>query len=165
MGTNFYRIPTEAEMLERKNKLANRLEEMTLSTSNISRSFAEDNEDSWDRSTPWDEFMSDVKVHLGKRSSGWKFCWNFNNNKFYSNRQSLLDFILTGRIVDEYGEDIGNEKFIEMALSWGEPDGLVFDAEYEKKQLKKNPTAYIHGPKYHDKIIDGLRVSSSTEFS
>jgi hypothetical protein len=165
MGTNFYRIPTEAEMLERKDKLTKRLEEMTLSISDISQSFAEDNEDDWGRSTPWDEFMSDVKVHLGKRSSGWKFSWNFNDNKFYSNRQSLLDYILSGRVIDEYGEEIGNEEFIEMALSWGEPDGLVFNEEYEKKQLKKNPKAYIHGPKYWDREIDGLRVSSSTQFS
>ena len=56
-------------------------------------------------------------------------------------------------------------EFLAMSFSWGEPDGLVFNEEYEKKQLKKNPKAYIHGSKYWDREIDGLRVSSSTQFS
>jgi len=165
MGTNFYRIPTETEMLERKEKLTKTLEDMTLSATSVLRSFEVDSEDSWERSSPWDDFMDGAKVHVGKRSGGWKFCWNFNKDKYYHNRQSLFDFILKGRIIDEYGTEIPTEEFIEMATSWGEPDGLVFDAEYEANLLKKNPRAWVHGPKYHDKIIDGLRVSSSSEFS
>jgi hypothetical protein len=67
--------------------------------------------------------------------------------------------------IDEYGDEHNVDEFIEMALSWGEPDGLVVNAEYEKQKLTENPNSYFHGEKYWDREIDGLRVSSSTEFS
>ena len=51
----------------------------------------------------------------------------------------------------------------DMAFAWGEPDGLVVDAEYFEK---KERMSWMSNPSdYYDKIIDGLRVSSSTEFS
>jgi hypothetical protein len=50
-----------------------------------------------------------------------------------------------------------------MALEWGQPNGLVADKEYfdttEHHRWMSNPE------NYYDKEIDGLRVSSSTEFS
>ena len=49
-----------------------------------------------------------------------------------------------------------------MALGW---DGILFDAEYEKKREIENPGYLPHGPKYYDKVVDGLRVSTSTDFS
>ena len=62
--------------------------------------------------------------------------------------------------IDEYGDEQEVEEFITMALEWGQPDGHVLNAEYEK--LKS--VGHIWGPKYYDLIIDGLRVSSSTDF-
>jgi hypothetical protein len=73
---------------------------------------------------------------------GWKFCWNFHKEKYYKDKESLLNFIRSGRVMDEYGEEMNVEEFITMALEWGQPNGLVADKE-----------------------VDGLRVSSSTEFS
>jgi hypothetical protein len=106
----------------------------------------------------------DTNVHLGKRSSGWKFCWNFHNNKYYDDKETLFEFIRSGRVVDEYGEEQDVEEFITMALEWGEPNGLVVDAEYRKKERLKGRGSFFDDPRYDDKIIDGLRVSSSTEF-
>jgi len=110
--------------------------------------------------TPWDEFIDDLSVHLGKRSSGWKFLWNFHDNVHYTNKEELLDYVRTGRIVDEYGMEIDPEEFLKMALEWGQPDGAVFNEEYEKK----NPNGFFHGPEHYDLDIDGLRVSKSTDF-
>ena len=108
------------------------------------------------------EFMTDMQIHLGKRSMGWKFCWNFNNNKYYSNKEELLKFIRSGRVVDEYGNLQDNEEFIKMALEWGAEDGLIVDEEY----MKNNEFyRFLNKEEYYDKIIDGLRVSSSTDFS
>jgi hypothetical protein len=95
---------------------------------------------------------------------GWKFCWNFHENKYYSNKEELLEFIRGGRVVDEYGEEQEVEEFISMALEWGQPDGLVVNEEYELEEQKKGRRIF-YGEKYWDRIVDGLRVSSSTEFS
>jgi hypothetical protein len=112
--------------------------------------------------TPWDEFIDGMSIHLGKRSSGWKFLWNFHGNAHYSNKEELLNYIRTGRIVDEYGMEIDPEEFIKMALEWGQPDGAVFNEEYEKKN--PNVGRFFHGPEHYDLDVDGLRVSRSTDF-
>jgi hypothetical protein len=49
-----------------------------------------------------------------------------------------------------------------MALEWGQPDGCVLNQEYIDKH-KSNHSSYISS--YYDKEVDGLRVSSHTEFS
>jgi hypothetical protein len=167
MGTNFYRIPTEAEVNLKINKLKDRIESLDLSPGSIERGFStlDCENNNYDLHSPWSEFIEDISIHLGKRSMGWKFCWNFHKEKYYSNKDELLAFIRSGRVVDEYGREEQGEEFIQMALDWGKQDGLIFDEKYEMQLLAKNPNAYLHGSKYWDTLIDGLRVSSSTEFS
>jgi hypothetical protein len=67
-------------------------------------------------------------------------------------------------VVDEYGEEQDVEEFITMALEWGEPNGMVVDAEYRKQQRLKGVGSFFDNPKYDDIMIDGLRVSSSDDF-
>jgi len=169
MGTNYYRIPKVAEMEAKKEKLAQRLQELDMSLGTIERGFCtlENSESSWSHHSPWSEFLEDTSIHLGKRSMGWKFCWNFHNKKYYGNRDELLDFIRTGRVVDEYGTEQKVEEFIKMALEWGQPDGFINGPEYIK-HMKKEGYYRDYGydvTKHFDQLIDGLRVSSSTEFS
>ena len=165
MGTNYYRIPTESEIETRKEQLLARVHEMPVTPTFIENDFRfiDNPNDEWSSLSPWDEFVEGTSIHLGKRSSGWRFCWNFHNNRYYQDRASLLAFVRSGRVVDEYGESWDTERFIEMALEWGQPDGLTADAEYfnttEHHAWMSNSEAY------HDREIDGLRVSSSTEFS
>jgi predicted nucleic acid-binding protein len=124
----------------------------------------------WEWHSPWDEFLEGTSIHLGKSSLGWKFCWNFHNNQYYSNKKELLAFIRSGRVVDEYGTTHNTEEFIEKALNWGsdqENSGWVYNEEYviahfDKEGIKRPFTA---DEKYYDTEIDGLRVSRSTEFS
>ena len=79
----------------------------------------------WDRKNLWDEFTENMNVHLGKRSVGWKFLWNFHNNEYYSDKEELFQFIRRGRVINEYSEEIPVEEFIQMALEWGKEDGYV----------------------------------------
>ncbi len=110
-------------------------------------------------------FLEDTSIHLGKRSHGWKFCWNFHKDKYYSDKESLLEYIRLGRVVDEYGEEQDVEEFITMALEWGQPNGLVVDEIYRlRERAKGHGSFWTDNEKYDDKIIDGLRVSSSTDF-
>jgi hypothetical protein len=169
MGTNYYRIPTHAELLERKKKLQERVESLDLSLGTIERGFCtlENSESTWDYHSPWSEFIEDTSIHLGKRSMGWRFCWNFNKEKYYRDKEELLAFIRSGRVVDEYGAEQEVEEFIQMALSWGEPDGFLYNQDY-LDHMKKEGYYRDHTydtSKYFDLIVDGLRVSSSTEFS
>ena len=163
MGTNYTRIPTAEEMEAKRKRLVKTVKDLIMEPALIEREFQITNEDSWDSESPWDKFLDGTTVHLGKRSSGWKFCWNFHDNKYYSNKEELIKFVLSGRVVDEYGEEIDPQEFLDMAFAWGEPDGLVADKEYfdstNHHNWMSNPSAY------YDHVVDGLRVSSSTEFS
>ena len=162
MGTNYYRIPTQLEMEERKAKLIKDIADLDMSPSNIESEFRQyKSEDSWETESSWGMFIEGTSIHLGKRSSGWKFCWNFHKNKYYSNKEELIQFVLSGRVVDEYGDEIDPQQFLDMAFEWGQPDGLITDYNYirENHRWMSNPQDYV------DKIIDGLRVSTSTEFS
>ena len=147
MGTNYYRIPTQLEMEERKAKLIKDIADLDMNPLNME--------------SVWDRFTEGTSIHLGKRSGGWKFCWNFHNNKYYKDRDSLLDFIRSGRVIDEYGEVWNVEEFINMAFEWGQPEGLIADEKY----MRENNRWMSNPQRYADKIIDGLRVSTSTEFS
>jgi hypothetical protein len=118
----------------------------------------------WEWFSPWEMFLEGTNIHLGKRSSGWKFCWNFHKDKYYHDKESLLEFIRSGRIVNEYGDSLDNEEFITMALEWGEPDGMVVNEIYRIQQRAKGVGSFFDKPEYDDKIIDGLRVSSATDF-
>lgn len=167
MGTNYYRIPTELEMEERRDRLRVRLIGLKMTPDLIADRFryidAGLDDEVFGGITPWDEFIEGTNIHLGKRSMGWKFCWNFHDNKYYSNKQQLIDFVKSGRVVDEYGSEEEPQAFLDMAFNWGEPDGLVADKEYFDTT---NHHHWMSNPEdYYDREVDGLRVCSSTEFS
>jgi hypothetical protein len=165
MGTNYYFIPTHEEMLKRQQTLIQQVTSMDMSVENLERGmkYISPTKD-WEWFSPWEMFIEGTNIHLGKRSMGWKFCWNFHKDKYYTNKEELLSFIRSGRVVDEYGEEQKVEEFITMALEWGEPDGLVVNREYRKKERAKGVGSFFDDPKYDDLVIDGLRVSSSTDF-
>ena len=91
MGTNYYRIPTEEEMEARKQTLIGFVNNLELSPENIESGFKliSPRKD-WEWFSPWEMFIDGTNIHLGKRSGGWKFCWNFHDNKYYSNKEELL---------------------------------------------------------------------------
>ena len=165
MGVNYYRIPKVDDINRSYQKFMMRLQEMDRWDPHMVMNgyrFIVENEQMWYDKSPWDEFTEDMSIHLGKRSMGWKFCWNFHDNKYYKNKEELLNFIRKGRVVDEYGQQIDSEEFIEMALEWGQPNGWVADKEYFESIER---TSFFNSEDYYDKEIDGLRVASSTDFS
>jgi hypothetical protein len=163
MGTNFYRIPSVKELEERKNKLQTKIRKMDISPSSINNNFnIGGGPDEWTNWSPWDEFTDNILIHLGKRSMGWKFCWNFHDKKFYTSKEELFDFIRSGRIIDEYGVEINQDEFIEMALDWCK-DGWDTQTYYEENPSSR--VSWFDSSRYHDIYIDDLRISTSTEFS
>ena len=162
MGTNFYRVPKGHEMIKREQKMRMRLDAMdVINPSDISRGFQTISVGEWDSISLWSEFLEGTNIHLGKRSGGWKFIWNWNNGKYYKTKEELFEFIRSGRVVDEYGQQIDVEEFIIMALEWGKDDG--WDSETYYKDHPEHITPWSN--EKHEKYIDGLRVSTSTDFS
>lgn len=159
MGTNYSRIPKSKDIAYKHALLVEKIAKLDIwNPANVENHFRVI-ENGWDRLSPWDEFTNGLTIHLGKRSSGWKFCWNFHDGKYYTNKEELLAFIRSGRVVDEYGQLMDTEEFIEMALNW---DGIIADEEYYKNNENNS---LFDWRKHVDKVIDGLRVSSATEFS
>ena len=167
MSTNYYRIPKQKVVREKYLELVEQISYMDIfSPEQIYNEFRTI-ENGFERWSSWDNFIDGLNIHIGKRSGGWKFLWNFQDGKFYTNKEELFKFIRSGRIVDEYGELQDTEEFIKMALEWGQPDGYVLDENYiaeQRKQPNYRPS-FINISNYYDKEIDGLRVSSSMEFS
>jgi len=159
MGTNYYRIPSVQEMEQRKAKLMEDIINLELTPTMVESRFA-NVEIGFDRYSPWDIFTEKTSIHLGKRSMGWKFLWDFNENKYYSNKEELFQFIKSGRVVDEYGEEMNGDEFIKMALEWNQPDG--YDA---KMYRREHPRQYSHDFEKKEEYIDGLRVAPYTDFA
>lgn len=152
-------------MERRRKKLIEDITNVELTPGNVERDLCLPIEDSFECESPWDVFKRGSNIHVGKRSGGWKFLWNFHDNKYYSNKEELLAFIRSGRIVNEYGDELPVEEFIEMALDWYSEDGIVFDEAYEASMKRQNPKYWTHGSELYDKNIDGLRVANYTDFS
>ena len=166
MSTNYFRIPKPSEVRVKYLDLVEQINGLDIWSPNNIRNDFRTIERGFDNLSPWDVFLEDMKIHIGKRSSGWKFLWNFQDNKFYTNKEELLSFIRSGRIVDEYGELQDTEEFIKMALEWGQPNGHVYNKNYIDEQSKlAHYKPFTDMSKYYDKEIDGLRVASTAEFS
>ena len=163
MSKNYFRVPKQKVVRKKYLDLVEQISDMDiLSPGQIYDEFRTI-EKGFERWSPWDVFIDGLNIHIGKRSSGWKFLWNFQDNKYYTNKEELLNFIRSGRVVDEYGELQDTEEFIKMALDWGQPDGYIFNQELVSHNHEFNHLSHISS--YYDKEIDGLRVSSHTEFS
>ena len=145
--------------------------------------------DEYDQTKEWG------KLHIGKRSGGWKFQWcpnvikrnmSYVDNGLYISKyeyelrypltkQGLTDFIMRDDIVvvDEYNEVQDKKEFLEMAFSWC-PDG------YDSRSYNKEPELYDFSKdqeKYKslgfefqsvydtDFINDGLRWTIHENFS
>lgn len=106
-------------------------------------------------------------IHLGKRSAGWQFLWNFNNGKYFeANLQSIKDFLKDGGgfIEDEYSETFTLEEFFEdeiKACLYKDEDHCdmtSYHIKYPNEPIYCDPTGY-------EFQSDGLRFSKFTEFS
>jgi hypothetical protein len=149
-------------MIKREQKLRMRIDAMdTINLGVISRGFRSIEVGEWDSISPWDEFLEGTNIHLGKRSSGWKFIWNWNDGKYYKTKEELFKFIRDGRVVDEYGTQMDTEEFITMALDWGKDDGWDLESYYKDHPEHRIPI----GRGVYEEYVDGLRVSTSTDFS
>ena len=109
-----------------------------------------------------DDFIYEVKefarqyineIHIGKRSYGWQFLWDYHGGKYYrSSLEDIKKFLSNPdyEIVDEYGETYTFEQFFNEKVG---------------KSLYEGKNGLEEGLSSHFFISDGLRFSSHEDFS
>lgn len=134
------------------------------------------------------------KIHLGKSSYGWKFLWNCNihqycdgyfdeTNRFIPvykywklyepTKEGITTFVMKEDVViyDEYGEVQDKQKFLDFAFN---KEGIdckeyytnpKYNAEYYYPREDKMFVELGFKPEYGEFYSDGLRFSTSIDFS
>lgn len=105
---------------------------------------------------------------------------HYKLRNFYDlNKESIKGFVCRDdvTILNEYGEVIPNDEFFQMALSWGQEDGLDYDKYCEKNcdtygttydtqyKMWLRSLGYTLNRQEEDFYSDGLRFATTTEFS
>ena len=105
----------------------------------------------------YNEMILDIipeKVHLGKRSYGWQFLWDYHDGRYFkANLESIKEFLKDKIIVDENNEVFSLDQFLneEIADYLYNTDGKLHDC------VKLLLSYYF--------ISDGLRFSKSEDFN
>lgn len=106
----------------------------------------------------FEEFL-DSKIdefHLGKRSGGWQFLWEYHEDRYKDSLDSILEYFITHKeyeIQDEYGRIFDLDQFINDEI-----DNTMYEGYNHDSYLKDHSSEPRIPPQYHDWITsDGLR--------
>lgn len=67
-------------------------------------------------------------IHIGKSSGGWQFIFNHHNWQYFNSLETLKEWLKSGTIIDEYGEECTFEDFWNKVES--KKDGLSSGNEH-----------------------------------
>lgn len=159
MGTNFYL----------RKKLSQKEKE-------IAKQYIEENK--------YDEVREILSedIHIGKRSAGWKFLWDAHYFEYFEpTKESLFDWLESGQIIDEYGEEFTFDQFINDELKGWLDKGFDIESYYINNPEDKSrwidcssrnryfyqrcPNLHLNINKYGEFYIDNLRFTVSEDFS
>lgn len=151
MGTNFYyKIPIHKRKVEELKNLITEEPDFTELLNEI------------------EEITKNNSIHLGKRSCGWQFLWDYHKGRFYKdNLNSIKEFIDTsgGYIENEYGEKFTPDEFFNDEIK----DCLYKDEKHcdSKSYQEKHPYEHHYYMPSDIEFIssDNLRFSSSEDFA
>lgn len=94
------------------------------------------------------------EVHLGKRSWGWQFLWDYHNGKYYkANLESIKKYLNDKIIYNEYGEVFTLNQFIDDELQH-----CLYNKDGKLEDGMKSHSFYYF------KSDDGLRFSRHEDF-
>ena len=150
MGTNFFCV--EKISRRQRSKIKSLLREYIEVVDKVNTAC-----DFHELHSKYNEMILDIipeRVHLGKRSYGWQFLWDFHDGRYFkANLGSIKEFLKDKIIVDEYGGVFSHDQFLneEIADYLYNTDGKLHDC------VKLLPSYYF--------ISDGLRSSKSEDFS
>ena len=150
MGTNFFCI--EKISRRQRSKIKSLLREYIGLVDKVDTAC-----DFHELHSKYNEMISDIipeRVHLGKRSYGWQFLWDYHDGRYFkANLESIKKFLKDKIIVDENNEVFSLDQFLneEIADYLYNTDGKLYDC------VELLPSYYF--------ISDGLRFSKSEDFS
>lgn len=120
MGTNFYAlIPLKDKTKEAVQKLLNNI--VTSFKKANTSTIEEIEEEVFELKEQLKKLVDGHKIHLGKRSAGWSFCWDANELKYYKpSLKSIHKWIVDNNAIikDEYGEDFSWDEFINEEIGY-----------------------------------------------
>lgn len=123
MGTNFYarRIPTQEEIAA----LHKRVDEVAAGICSVA--------------DITDVIESSNDIHLGKRSAGWQFIWEYHPECYSDNLESIKKFLSRDdiMIIDEYGTKFSLDEFLNEEIGYclyNDPEKYINGRQYDKKQ-------------------------------
>lgn len=162
MGTNYYAIKKkDREYMRKKREIINLLKENNLE--GASEKLEELNQ------------VYAIGIHLGKKSYGWRFLFDHNDEKYYeSNKTSIKEFLRKGYIIrDEYGRLVSKREFWKMVtLSMKDKKNIgnmEYDMEYPEYaypySYPPDKIAQKYNVSHCEYYNDGLRFSDRTDFS
>lgn len=151
MGTNFYYVVPVSELEQKK------LKDMITSEP-----------DYYDLVDEINNVEKHHRIHLGKRSYGWQFLWDYHEGRFFKdNLQSIQDYLNNGggEIRNEYGEKFTIEEFFDNEIN----AFLYKDDTHDtlESYYAKDPTRNRWGisPSREEFISkDGLRFCKNEDF-
>lgn len=153
MGTNFY-----CRKIDRKHRkmFSDDLNELsqyiTYNIDNIELDLVEKVKEFIESNSDLEE-----EIHLGKRSYGWQFLWDYHNGKYFKpNLESIKNFLSQDDIAiyNEYGEHFTVDQLFNDELN----NSLYKDSTHDDG---------MNGgySEYYFKSEDGLRFSKFEDFS
>ena len=110
------------------------------------------------------------RVHIGKKSAGWKYIFNHNDWRLFSKtRESINDYLSLCNLFDEYKEPITLEEFWKIAEPKSdECDAAEYLDNWDKYSLNPLTGKIMPKPSYTAKDIeeyhDNLLFSTVSEF-
>lgn len=151
MGTNFYCAKPLTK--EQRKGIVDKAKEIV--------SFAEKSTDiELIKQHPINELVEDLKasiphpIHIGKRSYGWQFLWDYNDGRFFKPTLSNIKKFLQGKIIfDEYMDSFTLNHFLEDEIA----SCLYHDDNHDDGMDGKEYSQYYF-------VSDGLRFSKFTDF-
>lgn len=153
MGTNFYyNIPIKERDKKALHEMVDKLPEIDID----------------DIKDKLEEIEKGHSIHLGKRSYGWQFLWNYHNGDLYgASLKSIKKYLKDkgGTIRDEYGVAFTIDEFFNNEIK----DSLYKDENhcdaYQYHQKYPNEPLYYNIADYEFQSEDGLRFSKHEDFS
>lgn len=116
------------------------------------------------------DIIDEVKdIHIGKRSGGWKFLWDANDFKYFKpTKESLIEWLKSGQIVDEYDQEFTFDEFWNKELDgfWEGYDMVTYKKDHPDESYWITYEKEFHGipVTLGEFYIDNLRFSIYSDF-
>lgn len=110
------------------------------------------------------------KIHIGKRSAGWKFLWDANDFKYFEpTKESLIEWLKSGQIIDEYDQEFTFDEFWNDCLNRFRDgyDAITYEKDHPVRNYLRQSYTIFHGipVTLGEFYIDDLRFSIYSDFA